>query len=87
MIQSVLRIEHVYHTSVDRLDYNYSCIEVSRLVGVPDDPIYECAEEVSFSELNDLCRVLCGLGRLSVELFHMSRRFSVIKVLFANLRL
>ena len=66
MVKTVLRVEHVHHSPVDWLHYNYTCVEICLLVGVPYDPIYKCSEKVSFSELNDLGRILIGLGRLSV---------------------
>ena len=56
MIETVLGIEPVNHTFLNRLYNDYRTIEVCLLVHVPDNPIYECAEEVTFTELNHLFR-------------------------------
>ena len=78
MIKTILSIDHVDHTSFDRLHQHYSGIEICLLVCIPDDPVNECSEEITFSELDYLCRILCSLGCLSVEIFHGYYRFCVI---------
>ena len=66
MVKSILSINHIYHTSVDRLNQYYTGIEISLLVCVPYDPIYESSEEVTLTKLNDLSRILISLGCCSV---------------------
>ena len=56
MVETVLCVEPVNHTFLDGLHNDNRTVEVSLLVHVPDNPIYECAEEVAFSELNNLFR-------------------------------
>ncbi len=56
MVQAVLGVEPVHHTSFNGLYDNDTTVEVGLLVHVPDNPINECAEEVSFTELNHLFR-------------------------------
>jgi hypothetical protein len=56
VIETILGIEPVNHTLFDRLYNDYRTIEVCLLVHVPDNPIYECAEEVTLTELNNLFR-------------------------------
>ncbi len=65
VVQAVLAVEPVDHTAIEGLDDDDGTIEVCLLVHVPDDPIYECAEEVAFAELNDLF----GHDALRSELF------------------
>ena len=56
MIEAVLGIEPIHHTSFYRLHYDNRTVEIGLLVHIPDNPIYECTEEVAFSELNNLFR-------------------------------
>ena len=56
VVQAVLTVQPLYHTLVDRLYDNDTTIEVGLLVHVPDNPIYECTEEVSLTKLNHLFR-------------------------------
>ena len=56
VIEAVLGIEPVHHTFFNRLYDDNATVEVSLLVHIPDNPIYECAEEVTFTELNHLFR-------------------------------
>ena len=53
MVEAVLTIEPVYHTSFYRLYDNNATVEVGLLIHVPNNPVNECAEEVSLTELND----------------------------------
>ena len=54
VVQAVLTVEPLGHTSFNRLDDDYRTVEVGLLVHVPDNPIYERAKEVTLSELNHL---------------------------------
>ena len=54
MIEAVLAIEPVYHTALYWLHYYYRTIEVCLLVHIPNNPVYECAQEVTLAKLNDL---------------------------------
>ena len=66
MVKSILRVEHIHHSPVDRLyDYN-TCVEVCLLVCVPHDPVDKCPEEISLTELDDPGRILIDLGSRSV---------------------
>ena len=56
MVQTILGIEPVNHTSFNRLYNDNGAVEVGLLVHVPDNPIYKCTEEVTFTELNHLFR-------------------------------
>jgi hypothetical protein len=56
VIEAVLAIEPLYHTTLDRLNNNNRSVEVSLLVHIPDNPIYECTEEVTFTKLDDYLR-------------------------------
>ena len=59
MIEVILSVEHVNHSSVDWLNDNDAAVEVCLLVHVPDYPVNECAEEVAFSELDDSLGTNC----------------------------
>ena len=52
VVQAVLAVEPFCHTALDRLYDNDRTVEVGLLVHVPDNPINERAEEVSFAKLN-----------------------------------
>ena len=66
VVQTVLTIEHVCHTLLDGLYDDDTSVEVSLLVHIPDNPIDEGPEEVSFSELNHLLRHHTLRGKLFV---------------------
>lgn len=70
VIETVLLVEPVHKAFLYGLHNDYGCIEVGLLVGLPDYPVDECAEEVAFAELNDLFRVLMRLR--AVFLFRFS---------------
>ena len=42
MIEIILRIQHVHHTFVDRLNNDYATIEIGFFVHIIDYPIYKC---------------------------------------------
>ena len=52
MIEAVLGIEPIGHTFLDGLYDNDASVEVGLLVHVPDDPVNERTEEITFTELN-----------------------------------
>ena len=54
VIQAVLTVEPLYHTFLDRLNNSYRTVEIGLCVHVPNNPVHECAEEVTFTKLNDL---------------------------------
>jgi len=54
VVETVLGVEPVDHTVLDGLYDDDRSVEVGLLVHVPDNPINECAEEVSLAELDDL---------------------------------
>ena len=56
MIKAVLTVEPLYHTLVDWLNNNNRTVEVCLCVHVPNNPVYESAKEVTFTELNDFLR-------------------------------
>ena len=56
MVQAVLSVQPVHHTLLNGLYYYHTAVEVGLLVHIPDNPIYECTEEVTFTELNHLFR-------------------------------
>ena len=56
MIQAVLCIEPVNHTTLDGLYYNNATVEVGLLVHVPDNPINKSTEEIALTKLNNLFR-------------------------------
>ena len=58
MVEAVLLVEPLDHTLLDGLDYNHGAVEIGLLVGLPDYPLNECAEEVAFAKLNHLFGVL-----------------------------
>ena len=53
MIQAVLTVEPLHHTFVNRLNHNHRTVEIGLGIHVPYNPIYECAEEVAFTKLDD----------------------------------
>ena len=56
MVQAVLTIQPVNHTAVYGLYDDDGAVEVGLLVHVPDNPINECAEEITLTKLNNLFR-------------------------------
>jgi hypothetical protein len=56
MVEAVLAVEPFNHTLCQGLNYNYRTIEIGLLVHVPDNPINESAQEVSFAKLNNFLR-------------------------------
>ena len=58
VVQAILLVEPAHHAFLDGLDHHYGTVEVRLLVGLPDNPLDECAEEVSFAKLNHLLGVL-----------------------------
>ena len=56
VIQAVLTVQPVNHTTVQGLDNDYRTIEIGLLVHVPDNPINERTEEITLTELNHLFR-------------------------------
>ena len=56
VVQTILGVQPVYHTFFNRLYNDYATVKVGFLVHVPDNPIYECTEEVTLTELNHLFR-------------------------------
>jgi hypothetical protein len=71
MIKAILRIEDIDHSPFDRLDHDYSGIEVCLLIGIPYDPVDKCPQEVAFSELNYLFGITDGACRISIQCFHI----------------
>ena len=71
VIQTVLGIDHVHHSLVDRLHEDHASVEVCLLVGLPYYPVHECPEEIAFPELDDFLRVTVGMCRFSVQCFHI----------------
>ena len=61
VIQAVLLVEPADHALLDGLDNDHGAVEIGFLIGLPDDPFDERAEEVPFSELDDLFGVLFRL--------------------------
>ena len=53
VIEAVLTVQPVNHTTSQWLNYNDRTVEVGLLVHIPYNPIYECTEEVTFTKLND----------------------------------
>ena len=53
VIEAVLAIEPLHHTTFDWLNDNNRSVEVGLLVHIPDDPINKCTEEVTFTKLDD----------------------------------
>ena len=53
VIEAVLPVQPVNHTTSQWLNYNDRTVEVGLLVHIPYNPIYECTEEVTFTKLND----------------------------------
>ena len=56
VVETVLSVEPINHTSFDRLYNNYRTVEVCLLVHVVNNPINESAQEVSFTKLDDFLR-------------------------------
>jgi hypothetical protein len=56
VVKAILGVEPVYHTSFDRLYDYYATVKIGLLVHIPDNPIYECTEEITLTELNHLFR-------------------------------
>ena len=56
VIEAVLTVQPVNHTTSQWLNYNDRTVEVGLLVHIPYNPIYECTEEVTFTKLNDSLR-------------------------------
>ena len=54
VIEAVLTVQPLYHTFLDRLNDSYRTVEVRLSVHVPYNPVHKCAEEVTFTKLNDL---------------------------------
>ena len=72
MIQAVLLVEPFDHSLFDGLDHDDGAVKVRFLVGFPDDPFDEGAQEVAFAELDHFFGVglrlrCCG----TVEFVHM----------------
>ena len=61
VIQAVLFVKPADHALLDGLHHDDGAVEIGFLVGLPDDPLDECAEEVPFAELDDLLGVLLRL--------------------------
>ena len=53
VVEAVLAVEPVNHATVNRLNNDNAGVEVGLLVHVVDNPVNECTEEVSLTELND----------------------------------
>lgn len=52
-------VQHFYHPFIDRLHYYRITVEVCFRIHIPDDLVYECTEEVTFSKLYDTFRAGC----------------------------
>ena len=61
VIEAVLLVEPADHALLDRLDDDHGGVEIGFLVGLPDNPLDKRAEEVAFTELDDLFGVLFRL--------------------------
>ena len=61
MIEAILLVKHVHHSFLDGLYDHDGSVEIGLLVRFPDDPLDERAEEITFSELDDLLSVGLGL--------------------------
>ena len=61
VIQAVLLVEPADHALLDGLDHDDGAVEIGFLVGLPDNPLDERAEEVALTELDDLFGVLLRL--------------------------
>ena len=70
VIEAILAIKPFCHTAVNRLNNSYRGVEIGLLVHVPDNPIYECAEEITFAKLNDFLGSDCLGGGQFVKCFH-----------------
>ena len=80
MIEAILLIEHIYHSPVDGLDHDHGGVEIGLLVGFPDNPFDECAEEVSFAELNHFFGVGFRLrGGGAIKSFHIYYLYLLLK--------
>ena len=62
VVEAVLSVEPLYHAFVNRLYHYNGAVEVGLGIHIPDNPIYKCAEEVAFAELDDTlgCHALGG---------------------------
>ena len=56
MIQTVLTVQPVNHSSLDGLHHHHASIEIRLGVHVPDNPVNKGAKEIPFAKLNDLLR-------------------------------
>ena len=60
VIEAVLLVEPFDHAFLDGLDHHHGAVKIGLLVGLPDNPLDERAEEVAFAELDYLlCVPLC----------------------------
>ena len=78
VIQAVLLVQHVDHTTVDGLDHDDGGIEVRLLVGFPDDPLDESPQEVAFAELDDLLGIMFRLRcSRTIQSFHIGCKYTL----------
>ena len=78
MIQAVLLVQHVDHTTVDGLDHYDGSVKVRLLVGFPDNPLDESPQEVAFAELDDLLGILFRLRcSRTIQSFHIGCKYTL----------
>ena len=53
VIQAVLTVEPIHHTTLDRLNYNNRTIEVGLLIHVPNNPVNERTQEIALTKLDN----------------------------------
>ena len=56
MIETVLAVEPVDHTTLDGLYHHYRGVEVCALIHVVDNPVYKGTQEIALTKLNDSFR-------------------------------
>ena len=72
MVQAILRVQHINHSPVDRLDHYDTAVETHFLIHFLDNPIHECTEKITFTELDDPFRMLYFPGSFFIQLSHLT---------------
>ena len=62
MVEAVLTVKPLYHTSVNRLNDNNRAVEVCLGIHVPYNPVNKSTEEITLTKLDDSlrCHTLWG---------------------------
>ena len=56
MVKTILGIDHIYHSFIDRLYNHYAAVEICLFIHIGNYPINKTSQEISFTKLNDAFR-------------------------------